>query len=94
VYDVSEYVYRVRDADALAGLIGCAVGLRAGGIAKDSAAGFISSDARCRDPYLARPFAWDAVRGEISFNASTEKTAERFGGAGGSKRVPFAPYAR
>ena len=94
LYDVSEYVYRVRDADALAALIRCAVGLRSGRVPKESAAEFIATDARCRDPYAARAFAWDAARGELSFTASTEKTAERFGGALGSKRVPFAPYPR
>ena len=94
LYDVSEYVYRLREADALAALIRCAVALRSDRVPKESAAAFIATDARRRDPYLGRSFAWDGARGELSFTASTEKTAERFGGARGSKGVPFPPYPR
>lgn len=91
-YDVSEYVYRLRDLDALARMMRCAIGLRAAGVPAQAADAFIGREAGCRDPYLARPFAWDAARGELSFTASSETTAQRFSGTEGSKRVFFAAY--
>lgn len=92
VYDVSEYVLRLRDVDALASLLRCATTLRARAIPRESAVGFVAADPACLDPYLGRSFAWNDARAEISFKPGNEKNAERFGGANG--RVTFAPYPR
>lgn len=89
-FDASDHVYRLRDADALGGLMRCAVGLRANRIPIASAAGFVSSDPACSDPYLSRPFAWDASRAELSFKPGFAASVDRLGGTKG--RVTFAPY--
>ena len=91
-FDASDFAYRLRDVDALARLIRCAVGLRANAIAVASAAAFVSSDPACLDPYLSRPFAWDAGRGELSFKPGFAGNVDRLGGGNG--RVAFAPYPR
>ena len=89
-YDTSEYIWRLRDGDAFAGLMRCATTLAARKVPREAAAEFIAADAACRDPYGGRGFAWDPARGELSFKAMNEKNAERFGGRSG--RVIFAPY--
>lgn len=89
-FDPGEYVYRLRDADALTGLVRCAVGLRAKRLPAVSAAAFVSSEPSCRDPYGARAFAWDPVRAELSFKPGFAGNVQRLGGHDG--RVAFAPY--
>lgn len=91
-FDPSEYLWRLRDGDALAALVRCATALRVRKVAVAAAAEFVAAEPACKDPYLARAFAWEGARGELSFKAMNEKSAERFGGANG--RVTFAPYPR
>jgi len=91
-YDPSTYVWRLRDGDAFAALMRCAITLRARQVAPEAAGGSIATDPGCVDPHTARPFAWDEAKGELSFKPASKGTAERFGGANG--RVTFAPYPR
>lgn len=88
---LAEYVYRVRDLDALASTLRCAIGLRRNGVAREAAAAHVAAAPACVDPYEARPLGWDAERGEISFRARSPKQVSRFGGRG--DRVSFAAYA-
>jgi hypothetical protein len=87
---LAEYVYRVRDLDALASVIRCTVELRRRGIAREAAAAHMATSPACLDPYESRPLGWDAERGEISFRARAPKQVARFGGRG--DRVTFAAY--
>lgn len=91
-YDQSEYVWRLRDGDALAALMRCSTALRVKGVTRQSAASFIGTEPACVDPLASRPFAWDEAKGELSFKAANAQNALRFGGADG--RVIFAPYPR
>lgn len=91
-FDIARYLYRLRDAGALTAMMRCVVRLRAHGIAEASAAGAVAADPACRDPYLARAFAWDPAKAELSFRPQDEPSVERYGGSNG--RVRFAPYAR
>jgi hypothetical protein len=89
--DLAEYIYRVRDVDALAATIRCVIALRRGGVAMEAAAAFVAASPACRDPY-GGPLGWKAESGELSFRARSPGQAKRFGGAG--DRVVFAAYPR
>jgi hypothetical protein len=88
---LAEYLYRVRDLDALASTLRCAIGLRRAGVPREAAAAHVAVSPACVDPYEARPLGWDAERGELSFRARSPKQVNRFGGRG--DRVAFAVYA-
>lgn len=91
-YDVSEYIYRLRDADGLAATLRCVVALRRAGTPREAAAAFVASSPACADPYASAPLRWDAERAEVSFMAGWPRHLERLGGANG--RIRFAAYAR
>lgn len=86
----AEYVYRVRDLDALGSLVRCAIRLRRDGVAREAAAAFVASSAECIDPYTRRALEWDAERGEVSYKPRSPGQVKRFGGRG--ERVAFAVY--
>jgi hypothetical protein len=87
---LSEYVYRVRDLDALAAVVRCTIALRREGVAREAAAGFVAASPACVDPYEAAPLGWDPGRGELSYRARSPLQVDRFGGRG--DRVTFAAY--
>lgn len=89
---LTEYFYRLRDLDALASTVRCAVALHRGAVAIDSVQDFVASSPACRDPYEGRPLAWDRERGELSFQPRSPGQVKRFGGSG--ERVAFAAYRR
>lgn len=88
----AEYIVRVRDVDALARLVCAAAEARYAGVAREAVARHLEGAVPdCRDPWTGRPFAWDPVRGELSFamGSRSKGAAERLGGANG--RVALAP---
>ena len=87
---LAEYLYRVRDLDALAAAIRCGVALRRSGTTREDAGVFVARSPACLDPYENKPFGWDAARGEVSYKARSPKQVNRFGGRG--DRVAFAVY--
>jgi hypothetical protein len=87
---LAEYVYRVRDLDALASVTRCAIELRRKGVAREAAAAHVAASPVCVDPYEGKPLGWDVERGEVSFKARSPKQVNRFGGRG--DRVAFAAY--
>ena len=87
---LAEYVYRVRDLDALAAITRCAIVLRRDGVARDAVQARIASSPECVDPHVRRAAGWDADRGELSFKAMSPGQVKRFGGRDG--RVAFAVY--
>jgi hypothetical protein len=87
---LAEYLFRVRDLDALAATIRCVIELRRKAVTREAAAAHVAASPRCIDPYEARPLGWDAARGELSFKARSPKQVIRFGGRG--DRVAFAVY--
>jgi hypothetical protein len=88
---LAEYVYRVRDLDALASVVRCAIELRRKEVGREAAAAHVAASAACVDPYEGTPLGWDVARGELSFRARSPKQVDRFGGRG--DRVAFAVYA-
>jgi hypothetical protein len=89
--DLGEYVYRVRDLEALGALVRCVIALRRPGTSAESAGAFVDRSEACRDPH-GGPFGWDAKSGELSFKARARGQAKRFGGR--DDRVIFAAYPR
>lgn len=87
--DLGEYVYRVRDLDALAAIARCTIALRRAQVASDAAGSFVSSSPACRDPY-GGALAWDAGARDLSFKPRSPGQVKRFGGSG--ERVRFAAY--
>ena len=86
--ELAEYLYRVRDLDALASTIRCAIDLRRRAIPREAAAAHVAASPMCIDPYEAGPLGWDEERGELSYKARAPKQVNRFGGRG--DRVTFA----
>jgi hypothetical protein len=89
--DLSEYVYRLRDLDALAALARCVIGLQRTRTGRDAAAAFVTQSKSCRDPY-GGAFEWNPGRAELSFRPRASGQAKRFGGR--DDRVIFAAYDR
>lgn len=89
--DLAEYVYRVRDIDALAATIRCVIALRRQGIDAGAAGAFVAGSAACRDPYGGQ-LAWVADTGALSFKPRSPGQVKRLGGTG--DRVIFAAYPR
>jgi hypothetical protein len=87
--DLSEYVYRVRDTDALAAVVRCVISLRRAGVPRDSASDHVGRSSSCRDPY-GGALQWDPVALELSFKPRARDQVKRFGGRG--DRVTFAAY--
>ena len=87
--DHAEYVYRVRDTDALAALIRCVIALRRSETRAEGAAAFVAQSPACRDPY-GGSFAWSPDGGTLSFKPRSPGQVKRFGGSG--DRVIFAAY--
>jgi hypothetical protein len=87
---LAEYLYRVRDLDALAATIRCTIELRRHGVAREAAAAHVAASPACIDPYEGKPLGWDDGRGELSYRARSPKQVSRFGGRG--DRVTFAVF--
>jgi hypothetical protein len=87
---LAEYLYRVRDLDALASVIRCAIELRRQAVTREAAAPHVAQSPACIDPYEGVPLGWDDARGELSYKARSPKQVSRFGGRDG--RVAFAVF--
>ena len=88
--DLGEYLYRVRDLDALAAVVRCVVALQRSGTGASAAGAYVASSASCRNPY-GGALGWDEATRELSFKARSTGQVKRFGGRG--DRIVFAAYA-
>jgi hypothetical protein len=89
--DISPYVLRIRDVDALARLACATISIRQHRISPDGVAEHLAkTEPGCGDPYTGRPMAWDSAKGQLWYAPRWPGSAERFGGGAG--RIAMAPY--
>jgi len=87
----AEYVYRLRDLDALTATMRCVIALHRQTATPAAAGAVVASSPACTDPYEGRPLSWDAQAAELSFRARSPGQVSRLGGRG--DRVVFKAFA-
>jgi hypothetical protein len=82
--DLSTYIVRPRDIDAITRAVCTQVQARRQGISAGDMPGFLAgTGARCANPYTEKPFDWDPATGQLWFKPGAERTAQM--GIGGRK---------